>query len=474
MLRIVLVGRPNVGKSALLNRLVRRTVSIVHDQPGVTRDRISAIAHYKECAFEIVDTGGIGVFNTSMTPGDIAGAVRIQTDIAIETADVILLVMDGLEGVTPLDTEILRKLRKSGKHPWLLVNKLDLPRHEDRASEFLRLGLNPAFMVSASHGRGISELWEALWKKNEETSQAEVVRNETAGPRVAIVGRPNVGKSSLANRLAGAERVIVSDVPGTTRDAIELTARYGKIAYCLIDTAGVRTKSKIRDNVEMYSRHGTEKTVARCDVAILMLNASDGATRQDREIARMILDYQKPCLVLVNKWDLNEKLELEHEMKKGELKVRKVKRRTISSSEYETDLRFAMPFLEYAPIKFISALQGYHAQAIWKDIDRINQARQFLFSTGILNRILNRAQERVQPPMKSGKRLKIYYATQKQNAGIPTFLLFVNHRDLWMENYGRYLAHQLREEQPLLGCPIIFQLRQKGEKVSEEDFPSKD
>jgi len=468
MLRVVLVGRPNVGKSALLNRLVRRTVSIVHDQPGVTRDRISAIAHYKERPFEIVDTGGIGVFNELVTPKEIAQAVRMQADIAMESADVILVVADGLEGLNPLDEEIVKKLRKEGKKPWLLVNKLDTPKHEARAAEFFRMGVDPTFLVSASQSRGISELWEALFKKDQEEASQAPTPETGSRPRIAIVGRPNVGKSSLVNRLSGAERVIVSAVPGTTRDSVELTVEHKDHGYFLIDTAGVRSKSKIHDNVEMYSRHGTEKSVARSDVAILMINAPDGATRQDLEIARMILDYNKPCLILVNKWDLNEKLETEHTSKDGKMKLRRVKRRTVSSSEYETELRYQMRFLDYAPVKFVSALQGYHAMAIWKEIDRINQARKYLFSTGELNRILKRAQDRSQPTIQKGKRLKIYYATQKQNADVPTFILFVNQRNLWVDSYGRYLEHQLREEHSLPGCPIVFHLRAKGEK--EEEF----
>ncbi len=470
MLKVVLVGRPNVGKSALLNRLAHRTVSIVHDQPGVTRDRISVETSYKEHLFEIVDTGGIGLFDQSVTPKEIATAVEMQTEIAMETADVILVVMDGRDGVTPLDLEIIRKLRKSGKNPWLLVNKLDRPASEDQAGEFFRMGLEPTFPVSASQGRGISELWEALLKRHKEVVEGrKVLKPEAMGPRVAIVGRPNVGKSSLTNRLAGAERVIVSDVPGTTRDAIELKVSYHKTTYFLVDTAGVRSKSKIHDNVEMYSRHSTEKSVARCDLAVLMLQSQDGATRQDREIARMILDYHKPCLILINKWDLNEQVEERREMDGDSVRVRKVKRRVVSRSEYETSLRGYVPFLDYAPMMFVSAVQGYQAQSIWKEIDRINHARKATFSTGILNRILNRAQDQVQPPMKSGKRLKIYYAIQKEGEGVPTFLLFVNHRNLWVESYGRYLANQLRQEHPLPGCPVVFHLREKGAKTDAEE-----
>ena len=459
MFRVAIVGRPNVGKSALLNRLARRTVSIVHDQPGVTRDRITVSVERNGKEFEFVDTGGIGLFETETTPKEIASAVQMQVDIAIETADLILIVVDGLEGLRPLDQEIVAKLRKTGKKIWLIVNKLDLPRHEDRATEFFEIGVYPIFSVSASHGRGVDKLWDAMLAENKE-SVSEKKEKETPSARIAIVGRPNVGKSSLTNRLLGSERVIVSDIPGTTRDSVELELEFQKKRYVLIDTAGVRQQAKIRTNVEMYSRHWTEKSISRADIVLLMLNAPEGATRQDREIAGMILEYQKPCILLVNKWDLNEVLEVKRSAK-GE-PIKKVKRRLVSRSEYEKELRYRVPFLDYASIMFVSALEGYHALAIWKEIEKVEEARRATFTTGVLNRIFSRAQERVQPPMKQGKRLKIYYVTQKAGAPVPTFLLFVNQRRFWVDQYGRYLQNQLRLENPMVGCPIVFELRERA------------
>lgn len=479
MFHIAIVGRPNVGKSALLNRLVRRNVSIVHDQPGVTRDRINATIEREGKEFEFVDTGGIGLFESETTPKEIAKSVQMQVEIAIESADLILIVVDGLEGLRPLDEDIVSKLRKSGKKLWLIINKLDLPMHDMRASEFYELGLDPVFYVSASHGRGIDQLWKKIWAENppafagSQDFDREKMRASTPStdkeliPKLAILGRPNVGKSSLVNRLLGVERVIVSEIPGTTRDSIKLAVEHNHKRYFLIDTAGIRHKSKIQSNVEMYSRHWTEKSISHSDLVLLVLSSPEGATRQDREIAGMVLEYQKPCLILVNKWDLNEQLEPQVSSSTGKSALKKRKRRVVSRSEYEKELRYRMPFLDFAPVMFISALQGYHALGIWKEIDRMNQARKVRFTTGVLNRIFARAQERVQPPMQHGKRLKIYYVIQKVEAPVPTFVLFVNQRRLWVESYGRYLMNQIRKEEPLQGCPIIFQLRERDSKSRE-------
>ena len=503
MFRIAIVGRPNVGKSALLNRLVQKTVSIVHDQPGITRDRISALVERGSAAFEFVDTGGIGLFESHPsqggfapnegTPVEIAKAVQMQVEIAIESADLILMVVDGLEGARPLDQEISGKLRKSGKALWLIVNKLDFPVHEVRAAEFSQLGLDPVFSVSASHGRGIDRLWKELEKaegrrmkeekgrepssfagamadkEGEPQSPKSRIQNPESSikaPRIAIVGRPNVGKSSLANRLLDEERVIVSEVPGTTRDSVDLPIQFQGKPYILTDTAGIRHRSKVRSSVESYSRHWAERSIKRSDMALLVLDALDGPTRQDMEIAGLVLEHQKPCIILVNKWDLNETVIKKYSRSHDPKKVGKVKRRSVPRSEYEKGLRAKMHFLDHAAVMFISALEGYHALAIWQQIEQVARARRETFSTGVLNRIFARAQERMPPPMRHGKRLKIYYATQKAGEPVPTFVLFINRRDLWVENYARYLTSKLREENPLTGCPIIFQLRERVGKAT--------
>ena len=453
MFRVAIVGRPNVGKSALFNRLVGKTVSIVHDQIGITRDRISAVARRGNRDFEFVDTGGIGLFESENTPGEIAKAVQMQVEIAIESADMILMVTDGLEGLRPLDRDIALKFHKSGKKTRLVINKLDLPAHEKRATEFHELGMTPVFCVSASHGRGMEKLWEELEHSALSTQHSALSTPEASAlaPRIAIVGRPNVGKSSLTNRLAGMERVIVNETPGTTRDSIDLVLRFGNKSHVLTDTAGIRHRSRIRSSVESYSRHWTERSIKRSDLVLLLLDAKDGPTRQDCEIAGLILEHQKPCILLINKWDLNETAA--REMSKG-------RRRAVSRSEYEKALRARMAFLDYAPVMFISALQGYHVTAIWKQIEQVLEARSEVFTTGLLNRIFSRAQQSLQPPMRQGKRLRIYYAAQKAGASTPTFLLFINQRRLWVESYERYLMNRLRKENPLTGCPIVFQLRE--------------
>lgn len=486
MLRIAIVGRPNVGKSALLNRLAGRRVSIVHDQPGITRDRIHVSVEREGKQFELVDTGGIGLFEDEVTPKVIASAVQMQVEIAIESAEVILFVVDGLEGMTPLDQQVASKLRKSGKKLWLIINKIDIDKHEIKSVDFSRMGIDPSFTVSAAHGRGIDDVWSALVKENKSEDAAkprEVFSLEAVkgAPRIALVGRPNVGKSSMINRLLGSERVIVSDIPGTTRDPIELPLEFAGKTYVLVDTAGVRNKSRITTNVEMYSRHGTEKTIQRSDIVLLVLDCAEAATRQDREIAGMIQEYRKPCIVLINKWDLNETIQTKHIEENGALKKIKVKRRTTSRSEYEKEMRYRMPFLDYAPMMFVSALDGYHALTVWKEIEKVTAASKVQFSTGVLNRIFTKAQQKVQPAIKGGKRLKIYYVVQKQDASVPTFVLFVNHPRYLSQDYERYLKNQLREENDLPGCPIVFFTRARvvhedtriasRPGVSREDLP---
>jgi len=468
MVRVAIVGRPNVGKSALFNRLLRRTVSIVHDQPGVTRDRISAVVLREKRKFEFVDTGGIGLFESDTTPAAIARAVQMQAQIAIESADLVLLVVDGREGLRPLDREISTRLRRSGRKTWLVVNKLDLPMHDVGAAEFAELGFEPTLHVSASHGRGISSVWEALQKvedrsagvrPDDHAAPATADIHAAEGPRIAIVGRPNVGKSSLVNRLLQGERVIVSETPGTTRDSIELPVEFHGVRYTLVDTAGIRQKTRIRSSVEMYSRHWTEKSIIRSDMVLLMLSAAEGGTRQDREIAGLIQKHQKPGIILVNKWDLNETMD---SSKTGEGRTFRRRHHT-SRSEYEKALRMRMPFLHHAPVLFISSLQGYHALAVWREIARIEEERRTVFTTGVLNRFLSRAQARLPAPMRHGKRLRIYYAIQKLGAPVPTFVLFVNQAGLFSEGYGRYLQNQLRKEQPMTGCPIVFHLRSRSQ-----------
>lgn len=460
-LRVAIVGRPNVGKSALFNRLVQRLVAIVHDMPGVTRDRVSETVRREGRVYEFVDTGGIGLRETPDTPQDIAGAVQLQAEAAIVSADILLFVVDGQVGLEPLDREVASRLRKSGKTVWLGVNKLDHTKHDVRAAEFHELGFGSMFLLSATHGRGMSGLWSAI--EDAAVEQGKGVEEAAAGERpsrVAVVGRPNVGKSSLVNRLLGEDRLIVSETPGTTRDSVDLEVAVGERRFVLVDTAGVRHKRRIHTHVEMWSRHRTEKSIARAQVVLLLISAPDGPTRQDCEIASIIAEHRKPCILIVNKWDLNENLESRIPTSEGERGGRRV-RRAVPQSEYEKALRARMPFLDHAPVLFVSALEGYHAPRIWRLVATVLDQAGRRFTTGVLNRVVGRAQEQVQSPMRHGKRLKIYYAVQKADAPVPTFVLFVNERKFWMESWGRYLANRLREEESLTGCPIVFEMRER-------------
>ncbi len=449
LVRVAIVGRPNVGKSALFNRMAGRRISIVHDKPGVTRDRIAVQVERNGRIYELIDTGGIGLPEEGATHG-IPEAVRLQADLGIEVADVVFFVVDSQEGLMPLDREIAGQLRRFSKPVWLIVNKMDHEKHETLDVEFTALGLETEFPVSAVHGRGIGPLWDRL---------EEVSAGATAGPRselskhatrLAVVGRPNVGKSTLINRLLGAERVIVSETPGTTRDAVDIPIQAGGRSYVLIDTAGIRHQRRLSSSVEVFSKMRAEQSVQRCDVAVIVIDALMGMTRQDKMIGGFIQEEKKPCMIVVNKWDLNEE------------KVGGRKRRTISKSEYEKNLRMEAHFLDYAPILFTSALQGYRSENLWSWIGKIDRFRHKQIATGPLNRIFTRAAAKLPAPIRGGRRLKIYYVIQKPDAPVPTFVLFINEKKLMDESYGRYLRNSIRREEEFLGCPIVFELREKS------------
>jgi GTP-binding protein len=449
LVRVAIVGRPNVGKSALFNRMVGRRVAIVHDKPGVTRDRIAAQVERDGRLYEFLDTGGIGLAEEGAAQG-IPDAVRFQADLGVSVADVVFFVVDAQEGLVPLDREVADQLRKFSKPVWLLVNKMDHEKHEDLDAEFMALGLEPEFPVSAVHGRGIDPIWNQL---------REVAAGGMAGPdadlsmgatRLAVVGRPNVGKSTLINRLLGAERVIVSNVPGTTRDAVDIPMQVEGQSYVLIDTAGIRHQRRLDSSVEVFSKMRSEQSIKRCDIAVIVIDPLLGMTRQDKMIAGFVQEQKKPCMIVVNKWDLNEE------------KVGGRRRRTSSKSEFEANVRREAHFLDYAPILFTSALQGYRAENLWGWISKIDRARRKQIATGPLNRIFTRAAAKLPAPIRGGKRLKIYYVIQRPEASVPTFVLFVNSKRVFDESYGRFLRNSLREEEEYLGCPIIFELREKG------------
>jgi len=435
---VAIVGRPNVGKSMLFNRLVGKRLSIVEDTPGVTRDRIYADTDWNGRSFTLVDTGGI----EPKTDDEIRKFIVQQAEIAIETADVIVLVTDIKTGVTAADMDVANMLLRSKKPVVLAVNKVDSigPTDPD-IYEFYSLGLGAPIPVSAIHGHGTGDLLDACVAlfppEEEEETEDEAVK-------VAVIGRPNMGKSSLVNFILGEERVIVSDVPGTTRDAVDsyFENEHGK--YVFIDTAGIRRKSRIEDRVEKYSVLRAEMAIDRADVCLIMLDARDGVTEQDTKIAGLAHEKGKASIILVNKWDLIEKDDK-------------------TMDRMREQIRHDLAYMSYAPILFISALTGQRVGRIFELINYVYGQSTMRVSTGMLNNVLADAIARVQPPTDRGKRLKIYYMTQ---TGVkpPNFVVFVNDRELFHFSYQRYLENQIRSVFGLEGTPVRMVVRQKGEK----------
>jgi len=479
---IAIVGRPNVGKSALFNRIVGRRIAIVHDQPGVTRDRISAEAEWQGHAFTLVDTGGIGLSRGEKANDAIIKAALEQVELAIESADAILLVVNVQEGVVPLDREVAQRLRHSGKPILVAANKVDTSRAEKDADEFAGLGFEKIFPISAIHGGGINELMEAAIALLPEVSrqQSVVVSGEdsTAVPvtdhqlpatdsptlKLAIIGRPNVGKSSIINTLTRSERVIVSPIPGTTRDAIDVPfeVETGGVRqrYVLIDTAGMRKTRRVNDSIEFFSVQRAEDSIARCDIAILVLDAEMGITEQDKKIADVIVENRKACIIVVNKWDLFE--QNVREAREQEITRRNNKeRREGQAKEMSTLGEFGdwvqkkLFFLDYAPVIFTSAKSGFHLERLLEAIRYVSAQLQQKIPTAILNRTLRDAVDRRQPVSVMGHRLKFFYATQVRQAP-PTFLLFVNRDELFSDQYKKYLATQMRRAFGYEGCPIVL------------------
>ena len=434
---VAIVGRPNVGKSLLFNRLVGQRLSIVEDTPGVTRDRLYAPCEWAGRTFDMVDTGGI----EPNTDSEILAFMREQAQIAIDAATVIIFVTDIRTGVTAADEEVATMLLKSGKPVVLAVNKADSTGRTDPAVyEFYSLGLGDPIPCSAVHGHGTGDILDECLKyfpKEEETAE------EDDRIKVAVVGKPNVGKSSLINQILGEKRVIVSDVAGTTRDAVdsEFENQYGK--YLLIDTAGIRRKSKVEERVERFSVMRAQLAIERADVCLIMIDARDGVTDQDTKIAGLAHEAGKASIVIVNKWDLVEK-------------------ETGTMEKMRKDIMRDLSFMSYAPILFISALTGQRTERIFELINFANDQTNMRITTGMLNDVLTDAQMRVQPPTDKGRRLKIYYMTQ---TGVrpPSFVVFCNRRDLFHFSYQRYLENQIRAVFGLEGTPIRMVIRQKGD-----------
>ncbi len=442
MRNVAIVGRPNVGKSALFNRLAGRMISIVHDQPGVTRDRIVSVCKLGRQPFEIVDTGGIG----SEPDPEFAEPTREGAYIAIESADVILFVTDAQDGITPVDSELATLIRTSGRPVILVINKVDTERHEMRGYEFSRLGFEHSVMVSAAHGRGTSdlvEMVERLFPEGDESGDSE----GPPAPRLAIVGRPNVGKSSLVNAILDDKRTIVSDVPGTTRDAVDIATERDGRAYILCDTAGIRHRSRHNTSVEVFSVMRSEKTIARAELNILVIDATSGVTAQDKKIAGLIQAAKKPAIIALNKWDLiappgtrDAELLREH--------VERVRRELF--------------FLDYAPVVILSAKTGENVRRLFTMVEKVRQHATRRAGTGELNRVLRAAMDRQAPPTRGNRRFKILYATQTNQPGtipVPLFALFVNDPRLLPESYVNYLCARIRDKWEFPGLPILIRLR---------------
>jgi GTP-binding protein len=463
---IAIVGRPNVGKSALFNRLVGRRIAIVHDQPGVTRDRVSAEAEWRGRSFTLVDTGGIGLLRREKADDVISRAAFAQVELAIEAADVILLVVNVQEGVVPLDREVAERLRGSGKPVLVAVNKVDTHRVETDALEFTQLGFDKVLPVSAIHGEGIEPLMDAataLLPVSPTDAQASAPASTPPPLKLAIVGRPNVGKSSIINALTRSERVVVSPIPGTTRDAVdvpfEVETDGARESYLLIDTAGMRKTRRVDDSIEFFSVKRAEDSIARCDIAILVLDAEAGITEQDKKVADKIVEERKACIVIVNKWDLMNSAVREARVEEIHRRERKESQQgpklMTTLSEFGGWVQERLFFLDYAPVIFTSAHSGFNLERLLEAVRFVAAQLRQKVPTALLNRTLQDAVERRQPVSARGHRLKFFYATQVKESP-PTFLLFVNRDDLFSSPYRKYLIDQLRRAFGFEGCPIVL------------------
>jgi GTP-binding protein len=472
---IAIVGRPNVGKSALFNRIAGRRIAIVHDQPGVTRDRISAEVESRGQRFTLVDTGGIGLLRREKATDVIAQAALAQVQLALDEAAVIILVVNVQEGVVPLDREVAERLRHAGKPVLVAVNKVDNTRAESGADEFAQLGFERIFPVTAIHGAGVEALVHAALKHLPAPTEAPAARSSAPPLKLAIIGRPNVGKSSLINALTQSERVIVSPVPGTTRDAVdvpfEVTTDGRRESFLLIDTAGVRKYRRIADSIEFFSVNRTEEAVARCDIVVLVLDAESGITEQDKKLGDLIVENRRACVVVVNKWDLvAEPIQRarEEEIARRERKENRAAPKVMTTlGEFGQWVQEHLFFLDYAPVIFTSAQSGFHLERLLEAVRYIAAQLQQKIPTSILNRALHDAVELRQPVSSAGHRLKFFYATQTRQAP-PTFLLFVNRVDLFSDPYKKYLANALRKGFGYEGCPIILVPKERPKVVLEK------
>lgn len=464
---IAIVGRPNVGKSALFNRLAGRRIAIVHDQPGVTRDRVTAEAEWEGRKFTLFDTGGIGMMKGERTTDGMVAATVDQVDLAIEAAHVILFVVNAQEGLTMLDSEVAGRLRTSGRPVLLVANKVDHEGLMNQLADFASLGFDATFPVSAIHGLGVSGLMTAAFAllpaKPSGVEDADAVGEPAEPPlRLAFVGRPNVGKSSIINALTRSNRVIVSPMPGTTRDAIDVPFEVhteGRVErYILTDTAGIRKNLHAQDTIEFFSVQRSEKAIERCDIAVLVLDAESGVMEQDKRIAGKIVEHKRSCIVVVNKWDLASDAVTKAREKAESLKSKKnrASREVLTTlGEFGEWVQDTLFFIDYAPVIFASAQSGFNLERLLEAVRYVADQLRQTVPTALLNRTLNEAIERRQPVSAAGHRLKFFYATQVRQAP-PTILLFVNRQELFSASYSKHLANSLRQAFGYEGCPIVL------------------
>ncbi len=451
---VAIVGRPNVGKSALFNRLAGERIAIVHSLPGVTRDRLVREVLWEDRSFQLADTGGLSSVDGEVLRDRVDAGIRDQAEAALQDASVAVLVVDLTAGLSPLDLEVARRLRRLGLPVVVAANKADEPQHEKALPEFEQLGF-PVFAVSALHNRGMGDLMDAVLPHLKGAEEVEGDEPGVAPPRplhVAVVGRPNAGKSSFINRLLQSPRVLVSEVPGTTRDSIDVPFSVGSGPsarhYVLIDTAGARRESKIDTAVERYSRFRTEDSIRRADVVILMLDVTRGVGLLDKQLAGEIAEQGKGCLILVNKWDLSEE----------------------TQRAYAPSLARELPFMAHCPVGYISAETGYNIRQSVALMDYVAAQTQATLPTGILNRVIMRACEAVAPPSKRGRPLRIYYAAQVGRNPI-TVRLFVNQPLRMAPNYRDYLINQLRRHFGLEGAPVRIQTRMRERPTRSRSVP---
>ena len=475
---VAIVGRPNVGKSALFNRLVGRKIAIVHDQPGITRDRLSGTCTRGERPLALWDTGGIFAAGES----ELAQQVRVAAESALRESDLLLFVVDGKEGLSPIDEELARMLRKSQKPAVLVINKIDSEKHDALAAEFNSLGFEEIISVSAEHDRGISELLEAIERRLPSPHDSRFTIHDSLA--VAIVGRPNVGKSSLINSIVRSERAIVSELPGTTRDAIDIVYNRDGRQFVFIDTAGIRRRGRVSSSAEVFSVMRSERSIRRADLCILVIDLTISVTAQDKRIAGLIQTARKPAIVVLNKWDL----------------VKPTRGEKQSARELIKETRSRVFFLNYAPVLVMSASTGENLDRLFVSIQKIQHAARKRIGTGVLNRLLRQAFDANPPPLVKGRRLKLFYATQPRGdtepsamergaparpklahamqtsqrargsslLHVPEFVLFVNDPRLITESYRRYLEARIREAARYPGLPMILTLRSRTQKGSME------